>query len=65
MENKEDIKYGMTLRELLSTCDFSKIAEYVKADKQFHDHVDAFREAYDILLHTDATVIPFAVAVKF
>lgn len=45
----------MTLRELLSACDFSKIAEYVKADKQFYDHVEAFREAYDILLHTDAT----------
>lgn len=55
MENKEDIKYGMTLRELLLACDFSKIAEYVKSDKQFHDHVEAFREAYDMLLHTDAT----------
>ena len=40
---------------LLLDCDFTKIAEYIKADKQFHDHVEAFHEAYDILLHTDAS----------
>lgn len=50
MEKDENIKYGMTLRELLLVCDFDKIAELVKLDKQFHDHVEAFREAYDILL---------------
>lgn len=55
MENKEYIKYGKTLRELLLDCDFNKIAEYVKDDKQFNDHVEAFREAYDILLNTDAS----------
>lgn len=55
MENKEDIKYGKTLRELLLDCDFNKIAEYVKDDKQFHDHVEAFCEAYDILLNTDTS----------
>lgn len=55
MGNKDDIKYGNTLRELLLDCDFTKIAEYIKADKQFHDHVEAFHEAYDILLHTDAS----------
>ena len=55
MEIKDDIKYGKTLRELLQDCNFSKIAEYVKYDKQFHNHVEAFREAYDILLNTDAS----------
>lgn len=58
MENKEDIKYGKTLRELLLDCDFNKIAEYVKDDKQFHDHVEAFCEAYDILLNMIIRNIP-------
>ena len=55
MEKDENIKYGMTLRELLLVCDFDKIAELVKLDKQFHDHVEAFREAYDILLQTKSS----------
>lgn len=49
------IKYGSTLRELLLACDFGKIAEHVRADKELYGHVESFREAYDILIRTEAS----------
>lgn len=54
MKLEECTKYGMTLRELLIACDFDKIADYVREDKDFHGHEKAFREAYEILIHTES-----------
>ena len=49
------IKYGSTLRELFLACDFGKIAEHVRADKELYGHVESFREAYDILIRTETS----------
>lgn len=55
MDEKEYIKYGKTLRELLRTSDFNRIAEYVSKDKDAGGSIEAYREAYDILLNTVAS----------
>jgi len=44
--------YDMTLRELLKSCDFEKIAEHVRADDHMCDCVEGFRKAYNLLLAT-------------
>ena len=53
MEEQKTFPYGMTLRELLRSCSFDDIAEEVRKDEHQAGCVDAYREAYDILLNME------------